>query len=91
MPKVIQKQKFNINHDEVNSTLKYAELIKESLSDEELERIEKFKNLETYEQDILMLNSQGYSLREIGGMLDVSYQWVRSQLIIIRNKLNSNG
>ena len=87
MPKKIDLS-FTINHRDVLDAMEYANEIASALTDEQLVMIDRFKHLDIYQQDILMLSSQGYSLREIGAKLDVSYFWVRQRLIEIRNKLD---
>ena len=87
MPKLIRKQ-FDINHKEVNDAMEYANEIASGLTDEQLRMVDNFKHLDIWEQDLLLLRSQGYSLREIGARLNVSYFWVRDKLIIIRGKLD---
>lgn len=87
MPKKINLS-FTINHGDVLDAMDYADEISSGLTDEQLTMIDRFRQLEIYQQDILMLSSQGYSLREIGAKLDVSYFWVRQRLIEIRNKLD---
>lgn len=79
---------FTINHKEVNDTMEYANEIASGLTDEQLRMIDNFKHLDIWEQDLLLLRSQGYSLREIGARLNVSYFWVRDKLINIRGKLD---
>ena len=88
MPKCLKTIRC-INHKEVTSTLEYAQEIASALTDEQLVLIERFMGLEIWEQDLLLLRSKGYSLREIGDKLDVSYFWVRDKLTKIRKKLNN--
>lgn len=79
MPKIV-KTSFDINHQLVSDTIDYANYIYDDLTDNQLVLIDRFKKLEIYQQDLLMLKSQGYSLREIAVKLDVSYGWVYSRL-----------
>lgn len=87
MPKIC-KTDFMINHSDVLDTFDYVNEKYDDFTDEQLEKIDRFKKLEIYQQDLYMMYSQGYSLREIGAMLDVSYQWVRLKLKEINNILN---
>lgn len=88
MPKIITTN-FDIKHDVVKDMFEYAEDLKDKLSDDELEKIRRFKTLEIYQQDIFMLYAQGYSLREIGAKLNVSYNWVRDRLKEINYIINN--
>lgn len=56
--------------------------------DEKIKRINKFKKLDIWKQDMLYLRTT-HTLREIGEFYNVSYIWVRSKLIEIENELKA--
>lgn len=72
-------------YQEILDMLDYIEEIE--LDDEQMMIIEKFKNLEQYEKDLLVMKSKGYSLRQMGEKLNISYGWCADHLSKIYKKL----
>lgn len=82
----IKHVKTESNYELIQQTFDYAK--EQDLDDEQLLILDRFKHLEQYEQDLLLMRSQGMSLRDIGKELDISYVWVLNHLRDIQKKLN---